>query len=113
LLRPLRVFVLRLGLPVLDQETELVLYRVAQEALTNAARHAEASQVEVSLRHAGEVVVLAVIDDGRGTGVAREGAGIRGMRERALLIGATLDVSAQQPTGTAVRLTVPLLRKQP
>ncbi|USQ85725.1 sensor histidine kinase [Streptomyces phaeoluteigriseus] len=103
------------GLPVLDQQTELVLYRVAQEALTNAARHAEAGQVEVSLRHTGEVVVLAVVDDGRGTGVAREGAGIRGMRERALLIGATLDVTSQsQPrAGTTVRLTVPLLRKQP
>ncbi|KOG37084.1 HAMP domain-containing sensor histidine kinase [Streptomyces resistomycificus] len=101
------------GLPVLDQQTELVLYRVAQEALTNAARHAEAGQVEVSLQHAGEAVVLAVVDDGRGTGVAREGAGIRGMRERALLIGATLDVTSQPQAGTTVRLTVPLLRKQP
>ncbi|MFD9431944.1 HAMP domain-containing sensor histidine kinase [Streptomyces sp. NPDC060002] len=101
------------GLPPLDQQTELVLYRVAQEALTNAARHAEAGQIEVSLRHTGEAVVLAVVDDGRGTGVAREGAGIRGMRERALLIGATLDVTSQPKAGTQVRLTVPLLRKQP
>ncbi|MER5197297.1 HAMP domain-containing sensor histidine kinase [Streptomyces sp. NPDC002755] len=101
------------GLPPLDQQTELVLYRVAQEALTNAARHAEAGQIEVSLRHTGEAVVLAVVDDGRGTGVAREGAGIRGMRERALLIGATLDVISQPKAGTQVRLTVPLLRKQP
>ncbi|MFF2361359.1 HAMP domain-containing sensor histidine kinase [Streptomyces sp. NPDC058122] len=101
------------GLPVLDQQTELVLYRVAQEALTNAARHAEASQVEVSLQHTDEVVVLAVVDDGRGNGVAREGAGIRGMRERALLIGATLDVTSPPQAGTQVRLTVPLVRKQP
>ncbi|MFJ2891131.1 HAMP domain-containing sensor histidine kinase [Streptomyces sp. NPDC087305] len=101
------------GLPELDQQTELVLYRVAQEALTNAARHAEADQVEVSLRHADETVVLAVVDDGRGTGVAREGAGIRGMRERALLIGATLDVTSQSKAGTRIRLTVPVPRKQP
>ncbi|MFJ3894744.1 MULTISPECIES: HAMP domain-containing sensor histidine kinase [unclassified Streptomyces] len=101
------------GLPALDQQTELVLYRVAQEALTNAARHAEADQVEVSLRHTDGTVVLTVVDDGRGTGVAREGAGIRGMRERALLIGATLDVSSQPRTGTRVRLTVPVPRKQP
>ncbi|MET7987489.1 MULTISPECIES: sensor histidine kinase [unclassified Streptomyces] len=101
------------GLPVLDQQTELVLYRVAQEALTNAARHAEADQVEVSLRHSDEAVVLAVVDDGRGTGVAQEGAGIRGMRERALLIGATLDVTSRPEAGTTVRLTVPHLRKQP
>jgi two-component system sensor histidine kinase UhpB len=101
------------GLPVLDPETELVLYRVAQEALTNAARHAEAERVEVSLRHTGGAVVLSVSDDGRGTETAREGAGIRGMRERALLIGATLDVTSQRRAGTQVRLTVPLLRKQP
>ena len=100
------------GLPALDQQTELVLYRVAQEALTNAARHAEADKVEVSLRHTGGAMVLAVSDDGRGTGAAREEAGIRGMRERALLIGATLDVTSQPQAGTAVRLTVPLLRKQ-
>jgi two-component system sensor histidine kinase UhpB len=100
------------GLPVLDQQTELVLYRVAQEALTNAARHAEAGQVEVSLHRTGEAVVLAVADDGRGTEAAREGAGIRGMRERALLVGATLDVTSHPQAGTAVRLVVPL-RKQP
>ncbi|WP_327714139.1 sensor histidine kinase [Streptomyces sp. NBC_00490] len=99
------------GLPALDHQTELVLYRVAQEALTNAARHAEAGQVEVSLRHTGQAVVLAVVDDGRGTGAACEGAGMRGMRERALLIGATLDVTSQPRSGTTVRLTVPL-RKQ-
>jgi two-component system sensor histidine kinase UhpB len=100
------------GLPALDPQTELVLYRVAQEALTNAARHAEAGQVEVSLRHTGEAMELAVADDGRGTGAAREGAGVRGMRERALLIGATLDVTSQPQAGTTVRLTAPL-RKQP
>ncbi|AYC43982.1 Oxygen sensor histidine kinase NreB [Streptomyces griseorubiginosus] len=100
------------GLPALDQQTELVLYRVAQEALTNAARHAEADKVEVSLRHSGETVVLTVVDDGRGTQAAPEGAGMRGMRERALLVGATLDVTSQPRAGTEVRLTVPL-RKQP
>lgn len=101
------------GVPELDHETELVLYRVAQEALTNVARHAEAGRVEVCLSHAGGTVVLEVADDGRGTGVAREGAGLRGMRERALLIGATLDVTSQPLTGTQVRLTVPVPRKQP
>ncbi|MDX3802640.1 sensor histidine kinase [Streptomyces sp. AK04-3B] len=101
------------GLPVLDHQTELVLYRVAQEALTNAARHAEAGQVEVGLQHTGDAVVLAIADDGRGTGAAPEGAGMRGMRERALLIGATLDITSRPQAGTQVRLTVPLLRKQP
>ncbi|MFD3437200.1 histidine kinase [Streptomyces sp. NPDC058685] len=100
------------GLPALDQQTELVLYRVAQEALTNAARHAEAGRVEVKLHRTDGTVVLAVVDDGRGTGVAHEGAGIRGMRERALLIGATLDITSQPQAGTEVRLTVSLSRKQ-
>ncbi|MGA5443250.1 HAMP domain-containing sensor histidine kinase [Streptomyces griseoincarnatus] len=104
-------------LPALDQETELVIYRVAQEGLTNAARHAEARRVEVALRAAGEAVVLEVADDGRGIGAAREGAGLRGMRERALLIGATLDVRSPDEvsaagTGTRIRLTVPAVRKQ-
>lgn len=101
------------GLPALDQQTELVLYRVAQEALTNTARHAEAGRVEVSLRHSDGTVVLTVADDGRGAGIAREGSGIRGMRERALLIGATLDVASQPQAGTQVRLAVPVPRKQP
>ncbi|MEU9351916.1 sensor histidine kinase [Streptomyces griseoloalbus] len=104
-------------LPALDHETELVIYRVAQESLTNAARHAEARRVEVSLRGADACVVLEVSDDGRGIGAAREGAGLRGMRERALLIGAALDLSSPDGTsatgtGTRVRLTVPAVRKQ-
>lgn len=104
-------------LPALDHETELVIYRVAQESLTNAARHAEARRVEVSLRGADACVVLEVSDDGRGIGAAREGAGLRGMRERALLIGAALDLSGPDGTsatgtGTRVRLTVPAVRKQ-
>ncbi|MEU0912515.1 HAMP domain-containing sensor histidine kinase [Streptomyces althioticus] len=104
-------------LPALDQETELVIYRVAQEGLTNAARHAEARRVEVALRAVGDTVVLEVADDGRGIGAAREGAGLRGMRERALLIGATLDVRSPDEvsaagTGTRIRLTVPAVRKQ-
>lgn len=94
-------------LPPLDQQAELVLYRVAQEALTNAARHAEADRVEVVLSRSDGAVVLSVTDDGRGTGIAHEGAGIRGMRERALFIGATLDVTSGPQGGTQVRLTVP------
>ncbi|MFD7704447.1 HAMP domain-containing sensor histidine kinase [Streptomyces caelestis] len=104
-------------LPVLDHEAELVIYRVAQEGLTNAARHAEARCVEVSLRGADGCVVLEVADDGRGIGAAHEGAGLRGMRERALLIGATLDIASPDetsapPAGTRIRLTVPTVRKQ-
>ncbi|MEU1259681.1 HAMP domain-containing sensor histidine kinase [Streptomyces chartreusis] len=99
-------------LPALDHESELVLYRVAQESLTNAARHADARRVEVSLHGADEAVVLEIADDGRGIEAACEGAGIRGMRERALLAGATLDITSTPGTGTRIRLTAPVPRKQ-
>ncbi|MFE7448022.1 HAMP domain-containing sensor histidine kinase [Streptomyces chartreusis] len=99
-------------LPALDRESELVLYRVAQESLTNAARHADARRVEVSLHGADEAVVLEIADDGRGIEAACEGAGIRGMRERALLAGATLDITSTPGTGTRIRLTAPVPRKQ-
>ena len=98
------------GLPALDEQTELVIYRVAQEGLTNVARHADATRVEISLRHGEGVVSLRIRDDGRGLGVSHEGAGIRGMRERALLVGATLDLGAAPAGGTEVNLLVPLKR---
>ncbi|MEV5009600.1 MULTISPECIES: HAMP domain-containing sensor histidine kinase [unclassified Streptomyces] len=100
-------------LPALEPETELVLYRVAQESLTNVARHADAERIEVSLRHTDGAVELAITDDGRGIKAAHEGAGIRGMRERALLIGAGLDIAPAPAAGTEVRLTAPVVpRKQ-
>ncbi|MFF3635684.1 HAMP domain-containing sensor histidine kinase [Streptomyces sp. NPDC002250] len=100
-------------LPALEPETELVFYRVAQEGLTNAARHADAERVVVALDHGEDRVELAVTDDGCGIEAAREGAGIRGMRERALLIGAHLDITSAPGAGTRVRLTAPVPRKQP
>ncbi len=96
---------LRTGLPPLTEETELVLYRVAQEALTNTARHAGADRAELRLRPLADGVELLVRDNGRGLGPsAEEGAGIGGMRERALLIGATLSVTSGTAGGTDVRL---------
>lgn len=94
-------------LPPLSRDTELVLYRVAQESLTNAARHAGAHRVELTVRRTPTGVELRVRDDGRGINGAPEGAGISGMRERALLIGADLSLDAARDGGTEVRLTVP------
>lgn len=81
-------------LPPLSRDTELVLHRVAQESLTNAARHAGARLVELTVRHTPAGVELRVRDDGRGISGAPEGAGISGMRERALLVGAGLSLDA-------------------
>lgn len=94
------------GLPELDDETELVLYRVAQEGLTNTARHAGATQVDLRLRRLPRGGVgLLVKDDGRGIGRSPEGAGLSGMRERALLIGAELTVRDGAAGGTEVQLS--------
>ncbi|MET9599573.1 MULTISPECIES: sensor histidine kinase [unclassified Streptomyces] len=96
------------GVPRLDDAAELVVYRVAQEALTNAARHAGASTVEVHLSGGPDGSVrLLVRDDGRGIGRTGEGAGIQGMRERALLIGAELAIGDGPRGGTDVQLDVP------
>lgn len=95
-------------LPVLDRDTELVLYRIAQESLTNISRHADAAWVEVALTGDRDRVVLRITDDGRGLNGAAEGAGIRGMRERALLVGAQLTLGLAPTGGTEVRLAVPI-----
>jgi two-component system sensor histidine kinase UhpB len=95
-------------LPDLGRDAELVVYRVAQESLTNTARHADAQRVELTLRRHAGGVELRVRDDGRGLGDSNEGAGIRGMRERALLIGADLTLEPPPGGGTEVRLRVPV-----
>lgn len=98
-------------LPELGHETELVLYRVAQEGLTNVVRHAHARRAELTLQRTPMGVELRVRDDGRGIGDAAEGAGIHGMRERALLVGADLGVGpGTDGAGTEVRLAVPVQR---
>jgi two-component system sensor histidine kinase UhpB len=93
----------------LTREQELVIYRVAQESLTNVVRHAGAERVELSLRRDGEGVRLTVRDDGIGLpdDADQHSNGIRGMRERALLVGATLGLRRLTPSGTEVVLRVP------
>jgi two-component system, NarL family, sensor histidine kinase UhpB len=93
----------------LDPDVELVVYRIAQESLTNVMRHGGASEVLVELRNVDGGLRLVVRDDGRGLPPdAEAGGGITGMRERALNIGARLTVTATRAGGTEVRLDVPL-----
>jgi two-component system, NarL family, sensor histidine kinase UhpB len=94
----------------LTAEEELVIYRVAQESLTNVVRHARARRVTLTLEaDADRGVVLVVADDGVGVPdeAASDSSGIRGMRERALLVGAQLTVRAVEPHGTEVTLRLP------
>jgi two-component system sensor histidine kinase UhpB len=95
-------------LPPLTGETELVVYRVAQEGLTNTVRHSGADRAELLLGPVADGVELVVRDNGGGVGGTREGTGIRGMRERALLIGAALTLTTLPSGGTEVRLRVPV-----
>jgi two-component system sensor histidine kinase UhpB len=101
-------------LPELSPEVELAIYRIAQEALTNAMRHSDASEVDVSLRCSGDALRLAVKDNGRGLPEqVRDGGGLTGMRERAMLIGADLELeSALGPNGgVTVSVRLPLNRE--
>ena len=95
-------------LPDFGPDVEIVLYRVAQEGLTNALRHSQASEISLALtqRESGGVM-LAVSDDGTGLDpAAAEGPGLRGMRERALSIGADLSIESRRGSGATVRLIV-------
>jgi two-component system sensor histidine kinase UhpB len=96
-------------LPPLTSDAELVLFRVAQESLTNVVRHAGATSVDLSLRAWGPLVELLVRDDGEGmNGAAGSGTGIRAMRERAVAVQAALTIAPRADApGTEVRLVVP------
>lgn len=91
-------------LPELPPEAELVIYRIAQEALTNTLRHADAGAAEVVLQRHGQRLRLCVRDDGRGLEGASPGAGIQGMRERALLVGGDFELREHREGGAEVRL---------
>jgi two-component system sensor histidine kinase UhpB len=96
----------------LPTRVETALFRIAQEAVTNTIRHARAQTVQVSLRRGRDAITLEVRDDGIGLGAngATPGnhLGLFGMRERAHLLGGTLQVTRCTPKGTSVRVSVPL-----
>jgi two-component system sensor histidine kinase UhpB len=92
----------------LGPDAELVLYRVAQESLTNVARHSEATRVLLALSRNRDGVVLRIADDGRGfDSVHVEGGGLRGIRENALIVGGALAIKPSPMGGVEVRLEVP------
>lgn len=97
----------------LPPEVETAAYRIVQEALTNVARHANASRVEIRLRERDGEVLVDVRDDGRGFTDAElhrrgRGLGLVGMRERARQIGATVDIEGVDGKGTIVSLRIPI-----
>ena len=96
-------------LPSLSSEQDLVLYRVAQEALTNVARHADAHHAELLVEHRDGHVRMVVRDDGCGfAGAPPEDRGIGGIRERAMLVHGSVDVDSTPGRGTHVELCIPV-----
>ncbi len=91
-------------------DAQLVVYRVAQEALSNVAQHAEAQNVKVTLDRKDRNAELEVSDDGQGFTFDQTGRGLGmgGMRERALLVDGDLRVESRPDSGTSVRLRVPI-----
>jgi len=104
----------------LSHETELAIYRIVQEALTNAAKYAEARTVSVTIERRGSAVLAIVEDDGKGFDVkglldsrsSEKKLGIFGMQERAALIGGKLTVESEPGVGTTVFVEAPLERER-
>jgi two-component system sensor kinase FixL len=92
----------------LDETSASHLYRITQEALTNASRHGQASRVDIELRARDGRFSLVITDDGRGFAAAipsHGGMGLRIMRYRAGMIGACFEIEAACPRGAVVRVT--------
>jgi len=98
-------------LPRLSPQAELAVYRVAQESLTNVARHADATNVALTVEAGGTGLVLQIADDGGGmseAAAANGHGGLRGMREHALLVGGRLAIAPSEEGGVLIRLEVPV-----
>jgi signal transduction histidine kinase len=104
-----------------DPDLAIGVFRILQEALTNVARHAAATRVEISLREEAGSLVLAVVDNGKGIPdrdlADNKSLGLLGMRERALLLGGEVELrrvenNASEATGTIMNLRVPLVERQ-
>jgi PAS domain S-box-containing protein len=98
----------------LTSEVETTLYRIAQEALNNIAKHARAENVDVILERRPDYVSLIIEDDGVGfdqpsTGTARQGFGLLGMQERAALVGATVQIESAAGEGTTIIVRMPMV----
>lgn len=103
-------------LPRFTNEQELACFRTIQESIQNASKHARATHVKVEMRHAGhEAVEISIHDDGRGFNPERVrehamgGSGLKGMRERAELVGGVLDVVSAPGDGTTITLKIPIV----
>jgi signal transduction histidine kinase len=97
---------------LIAEETSLILFRAAQEALTNVARHAAASRVEIALRAEADSITMEIADDGIGiesSALAKVGClGLLGIQERVGALGGALTVARNREGGTTVAVRVPV-----
>ena len=102
-------------LPTLSEEISITLYRFVQEALTNAIKHAHASEAFVSLRHNAHCITLSVKDNGGGfdTNTTPKGIGLLGMEERIGLLNGKLEIRSRKRHGTHLKAVVPLASNIP
>jgi signal transduction histidine kinase len=103
------------NVPAIDDAIATSAYRITQEALTNVVRHAFASKVDVAINTRDGALTLMVVDNGRGFDALAlsesDGLGIAGMRERAALVGGTLEVFSEPEKGTQVCFRVSISEK--
>jgi signal transduction histidine kinase len=88
---------------------EVAAYYVVSEALTNAAKHADASRVQIALRAEEETLFLSVVDDGVGGAKLSGGSGLIGLKDRVEALGGTIDVASAAGSGTRLNVEIPLL----
>lgn len=105
---------------LLPSDQEISLYRIIQEGLSNATRHAQAARVMVEVRHEGGSLRVSLFDDGKGfepdhtngNNHGRRGFGLAGMRERAKVLGGRIEIQSERGKGTRLTLTAPLAKQQ-
>jgi signal transduction histidine kinase len=99
-----------LGVPPLrlDEGVEAAIYYVVAESLTNAAKHANASEARVEISKTSEEVVVAIHDNGSGGATMARGSGLRGLADRIEALGGQLELESPSGHGTIVRATLPL-----
>jgi signal transduction histidine kinase len=98
----------------LDEDQTVTIFRIVQESLTNVTRHAEASRVEITLSQSTDDLIVEVRDDGKGFDPAyaamRKSFGLLGMRERATVLGGSIDIISMPQQGTVVSVRIPMQR---
>jgi signal transduction histidine kinase len=100
----------------LDEDQTVAIFRIVQESLTNVTRHAEASCVEISLSRCANDIIVEVRDNGRGfdseSATKRKSFGLLGIRERAAVLGGSIDIASFPQQGTTVRVRLPVKRNE-